>query len=147
MIEPVHHLRTCRLQPNPVSVKVSTQTCRFSMYSPQSMQVMAEKHMITLESTSRFSLVEIKFPWPFCGFSLILNSFSLTEVRALYPQMLTLKSLTGELSTHFLIVIHGQNQSYSFIIYNRHLHRDVSHKLTHTYHNFIKTKLRRKKYH
>ena len=67
---------TYRLQPSALAIKVSTQTCCISRYSPQSMQVMAEKYMITLKSTSRFSLVQIKCPWPLSGFSLILNRFS-----------------------------------------------------------------------
>ena len=118
---------TCRLQPNPVSVKISTQTCSISRYSPQCMHVTAEKHMITLESTSRFSVVEIKFPWPFCGFSLILNSFSWTEVRALYAQMCNLKSLTGELSIHSPIVIHGQNQTVIHLLFTIAIYTEMYH--------------------
>ena len=91
------------------------------------MHVMAEKHMITLESTSKFSLVETKFPWPFCGFSLIPNSVSLTEVRALYAQMWTLNSLTGELSTHFPIAIHGQNQKVIHLLFTIAIYPEMYH--------------------
>ena len=125
-----YHLYT--LQPSWISIKVSTQTCCISRCSPQSRQVMAEKHMITLEGTSRFSLVQIKCPWPLSGFSLILNNFSLTEVRAFYSQMWTLKSLT-ELSTYFPIVIHGQNQTFIHLLFTIAIYTEmyiVSHKIS-----------------
>ena len=88
---------------------------------------MAEKHRITLEGTSRFSLVQIKCPWPLSGFSLILNNFSLTEVRAFYSQMWTLKSLTGELSTYFPIVIHAQNQTVIHLLFTIAIYTEMYH--------------------